>query len=128
MSTQHRIFPPISTMSPMKPFIASATDAHYADEFGRQALELAEGLHEIGSEAGFEQIIGNSPALRRVLELVKTVASTDCTVLLLGETGTGKELIARAIHKLSTRRGRPFAKLTTLTVARPNRTRRRAHE
>ena len=116
MSTQHRICPPISTMSPLKPFMASATDAPYADEFGRDALERAEGLHEIRSETGFEQIIGNSPALKRVLELVKTVASTDCTVLLLGETGTGKELIAKAIHKLSTRRGRAFAKLNCAAI------------
>ena len=116
MSTQHRIWPPIGTASPMKAFIASATDAHYADELGRHALELAQGLHEIRSETGFEQIIGNSPALKRVLELVKTVASTDCTVLLLGETGTGKELIARAIHKLSTRRDRAFARLNCAAI------------
>jgi len=118
MSTQHRICPPISTMSPMQPFVASATDSHPADELGCQTLEvdLAKGLHEISQPTGFEQIIGNSPALKRVLELVKTVASTDCTVLLLGETGTGKELIASAIHKLTTRRGRPFAKLNCAAI------------
>jgi formate hydrogenlyase transcriptional activator len=59
----------------------------------------------------FEQIIGNSPALESVLEQVEQVAPTDSTVLIQGETGTGKELIARAIHNLSARFGRPFIKL-----------------
>src|SRR5438270_810214 len=54
---------------------------------------------EIGSDTELEGIIGRSLALSQVLELVKMVASSDSTVLLLGETGTGKELIARAIHK-----------------------------
>jgi formate hydrogenlyase transcriptional activator len=61
-----------------------------------------------GSEYCFEDIIGNSSALQRVLEQVAIVAPTSATVLLLGETGTGKELIARAIHKLSRRRHRNF--------------------
>jgi len=56
----------------------------------------------------FEQIIGNSPALESVLKHVERVAPTDSTALVLGETGTGKELIARAIHNLSARCGRPF--------------------
>jgi formate hydrogenlyase transcriptional activator len=59
---------------------------------------------EIRTGHNFEEIIGNSPALRRVLEEVETVAKTDSTVLIYGETGTGKELIARAIHNLSLRR------------------------
>jgi formate hydrogenlyase transcriptional activator len=59
---------------------------------------------EIRTGYNFEEIIGNSPALRRVLEEVETVAKTDSTVLIYGETGTGKELIARAIHNLSLRR------------------------
>jgi formate hydrogenlyase transcriptional activator len=54
----------------------------------------------------FEGIVGQSAALRHVLDLVETVAPSDSTVLLLGETGTGKELIARAIHQLSRRRER----------------------
>jgi len=66
---------------------------------------------EFRSEIGFERIIGTSPALRHVLQLVETVASSDSTVLLLGETGTGKELIARAIHERSRRKERTFVKL-----------------
>jgi formate hydrogenlyase transcriptional activator len=64
----------------------------------------------------FEQIIGNSPALESVLEQVEQVAPTDSTVLIQGETGTGKELIARAIHNLSARFGRPFIKLNCAAI------------
>jgi formate hydrogenlyase transcriptional activator len=64
----------------------------------------------------FEQIIGNSPALESVLEQVEQVAPTDSTVLIQGETGTGKELIARAIHNLSARCGRPFIKLNCAAI------------
>jgi formate hydrogenlyase transcriptional activator len=64
----------------------------------------------------FEQIIGSSPALESVLEQVERVAPTDSTVLVLGETGTGKELIARAIHNLSSRCGRPFIKLNCAAI------------
>src|SRR5215467_14322424 len=64
----------------------------------------------------FEDIIGNSRALRRVLQQVETVAPTDSTVLIQGETGTGKELIARAIHDLSRRRPQPFVKLNCAAI------------
>ena len=64
----------------------------------------------------FEQIIGNSPALEALLEKVNRVAPTQSTVLIEGETGTGKELIARAIHKLSPRYGRPFIKLNCAAI------------
>jgi formate hydrogenlyase transcriptional activator len=64
----------------------------------------------------FEQIIGSSPALESVLEQVEQVAPTDSTVLIQGETGTGKELIARAIHNLSSRCGRPFIKLNCAAI------------
>jgi formate hydrogenlyase transcriptional activator len=64
----------------------------------------------------FEQIIGQSPALEAVLEQVEQVAPTDSTVLIQGETGTGKELIARAIHNLSSRCGRPFTKLNCAAI------------
>jgi len=64
----------------------------------------------------FEQIIGNSPALEAVLEQVERVAPTDSTVLIQGETGTGKELIARAVHNISSRCGRPFIKLNCAAI------------
>jgi len=64
----------------------------------------------------FEQVIGNSPALEAVLEQVERVAPTDSTVLIQGETGTGKELIARAIHNISSRCGRSFAKLNCAAI------------
>src|ERR1700674_4800275 len=64
----------------------------------------------------FEQIIGGSPALESVLEQVEQVAPTNSTVLIQGETGTGKELIARAIHNLSVRCGRPFIKLNCAAI------------
>jgi formate hydrogenlyase transcriptional activator len=60
--------------------------------------------------------VGNSPALKHVLQLVETVASSDSTVLLLGETGTGKELIARAIHDRSGRKNRTFVKLNCAAI------------
>jgi formate hydrogenlyase transcriptional activator len=68
------------------------------------------------SETGFEGIIGRSSGLRRVLQMVETVAKEDSTVILLGETGTGKELIARAIHSHSPRRDRPFVKLNCAAI------------
>jgi len=67
-------------------------------------------------ESGFDEIIGNSPALEFVLGEVERVAPTDSTVLVRGETGTGKELIARAIHNISARCGRPFVKLNCSAI------------
>jgi len=67
-------------------------------------------------ENRFEEIIGDSPALESVLAEVERVARTDSTVLVLGETGTGKELIARAIHNISPRCGRPFIKLNCAAI------------
>jgi transcriptional regulator with GAF, ATPase, and Fis domain len=64
----------------------------------------------------FEQLIGTSPALEAVLEQVERVAPADSTVLIQGETGTGKELIARAIHNISSRCGRPFIKLNCAAI------------
>ncbi len=66
--------------------------------------------------AQFEGIVGHSPALRRVLQMVQTVAPGDSTVLLLGETGTGKELVARAIHNCSRRKERAFVKLNCAAI------------
>jgi formate hydrogenlyase transcriptional activator len=71
---------------------------------------------EIGSEYCFEDIVGRSPALQRVLEQVAIVAPTDSTVLLHGETGTGKELIARAIHNLSSRRDRAYVRMNCAAI------------
>ena len=75
-------------------------------------LSKHEGLREIGTNG----IIGNSPALESVLAEVKRVAPTNSTVLILGETGTGKELIARAIHNISSRCGRSFVKLNCSAI------------
>src|SRR5690349_9177638 len=65
---------------------------------------------------GFSEIVGSSSALRQVLQLVEMVASSDATVLLLGETGTGKELIARAIHERSQRHKQPFVTLNCAAI------------
>ena len=83
------------------------------DKLAEEKLYLEE---QIRSEMGFEQIIGQSPALKHVLQMVETVAPSDSTVLLLGETGTGKELIARAIHDRSRRKDRTFVKLNCAAI------------
>jgi len=83
------------------------------DKLAQEKLYLEE---EIRSEMNFENIIGNSPVLKHVLELVETVAPSDSTVLLLGETGTGKELIARAVHDRSRRKDRTFVKLNCAAI------------
>ena len=70
----------------------------------------------VSHERRFEQLVGNSPALESVLEHVERVAPTDSTVLIQGETGTGKELIARAIHHISARCGRSFVKLNCAAI------------
>jgi formate hydrogenlyase transcriptional activator len=71
---------------------------------------------EIRAEYRFDEILGNSPALRRVLQQIETAAPTDATVLIQGETGTGKELIARAIHQLSARSQATFVKLNCSAI------------
>jgi formate hydrogenlyase transcriptional activator len=71
---------------------------------------------EVSSEDCFDGIVGKSPALRKVLEHVAIVAPTDSTVLLHGETGTGKELVARAIHNLSSRRVRPYVRMNCAAI------------
>jgi len=71
---------------------------------------------EIQTELGFEEIVGQSPALREVLKKARVVAPTDSTVLLLGETGTGKELVARSVHALSSRHDKTFIKLNCAAV------------
>jgi len=83
------------------------------DQLSKEKLYLED---EIRTEMNFAQIIGNSTSLRRVLKQVETVAPTDSTVLIYGETGTGKELIARGIHDLSPRRAKPFVKLNCAAI------------
>src|SRR6266481_5923752 len=73
-------------------------------------------VEEIGSETVFAGIVGQSVALRRVLHLVKMVAASDATVLLLGETGTGKELVARAIHEQSRRQKQAIVALDCAAI------------
>jgi formate hydrogenlyase transcriptional activator len=71
---------------------------------------------ESGAPHEFEEIVGTSAALQRVMGQAQIVSPTDATVLVLGETGTGKELVARAIHKLSSRRNRPFITLNCAAI------------
>jgi len=83
------------------------------EQLSKEKLYLED---EIRTEMNFAQIIGSSASLRRVLKRVETVAPTDSTVLIYGETGTGKELIARAIHDLSPRRAKAFVKLNCAAI------------
>src|SRR5579871_3040266 len=83
------------------------------DKLAQEKLYLEE---EIRGEMDFEGIVGQSSALRHVLSLVETVAPSDSTVLLLGETGTGKELIARAIHDRSRRKDRTLVKINCAAI------------
>lgn len=87
--------------------------AELKDKLAKEKLYLEE---ELRTEHGFDDIIGDSPALRNVLKEVEVVAPTDSTVLIQGETGTGKELIARAIHRLSSRGERTFVKLNCAAI------------
>src|SRR4030088_3094503 len=80
------------------------------------ALEKLGSIDQVSHERRFEQLIGNSPALEAVLEQVERVAPMDSTVLIQGETGTGKELIAHAIHNISSRCGRAFARLNCAAI------------
>jgi len=87
--------------------------AELKDKLAQEKLYLEE---EIRSTSDFEGIIGQSSALRQALQLVETVATSDSTVLLLGETGTGKELVARAIHERSRRNARTFVELNCAAI------------
>jgi formate hydrogenlyase transcriptional activator len=82
-------------------------------QLSREKLYLED---EIRGEHGFEEIIGRSPALSRVLREIATVAPTESTVLITGETGSGKELVARAIHQMGARRDRAFVKLNCAAI------------
>lgn len=87
--------------------------AQLKDKLTEEKLYLEE---EIQTDYNFEEIVGESRALKQVLKQVQTVAPTDSTVLILGETGCGKELVARALHNLSTRRDRTFVKLNCAAI------------
>jgi formate hydrogenlyase transcriptional activator len=87
--------------------------ADLKDQLAQEKLYLED---EIRTEQGFEEIIGHSAALRAVLRQIETVAPTGSTVLIYGETGTGKELVARAIHNLSPRSTNAFVKLNCAAI------------
>ena len=120
-----------------KPARFSAVDADFLQRVaGQVAIALANSLQyravdqsrarladqrsylrsEIRSEHGFDEILGETPAIKDVLKHISTVAPTDTTVLILGDTGTGKELVARAIHNLSARQENLFAKLNCAAI------------
>ena len=88
-----------------------AEEALRKSELQKQYLE-----EELNTEASFEEIVGESVGLKRVLKLVETVAATDVTVLIQGETGAGKEVFARAIHRLSPRNGHVMVKLNCAAI------------
>ena len=115
------ILPEIEFLSQIAGQIAIAIDNAFAY---RQITELRDQLtqeklyleDELRSEMNFEEIIGNSSILRKVLHQVEAVAPTNSTVLIYGETGTGKELIARAVHNLSERHANAFVKLNCAAI------------
>ena len=108
------------------PFAETSSPVSFREQLnGAEAFENEDNVYfvdsdylvdEHGSEAGFEQIIGRSAALRQVLRQVEVVAPTDCGVLIQGETGTGKELIAQAVHNRSGRCDRPFIKVNCAAI------------
>ena len=93
--------------------LAYAEVRQLKEQFSKETLYLED---EIRSEQGFEEIIGRSSGVRAVLRSIELVAPTDSTVLIYGETGTGKELIARAIHERSPRSSKPFVKLNCAAI------------
>ena len=97
----------------MENALAHQEITHLKNKLAEEKLYLQE---EVRTERGFEEIIGDSQALIQVLKQVEIVAPTDSTVLIQGETGTGKELIARAIHQLSGRKERTFVKLNCASI------------
>jgi len=124
MSTRRNAYQavPVELMRRVASAIAVAVDNCFAYEEVEQLRDrlAAENVYlqeEIQREHNFEEIIGQSPAILEVLRLVETVAKTQATVLILGETGTGKELIARAIHNKSPRRDRPLVKVNCSAIS-----------
>jgi formate hydrogenlyase transcriptional activator len=104
-----RVATAVLKLSPFR-WITFVTDLRERDRQENIEEEVAEVTQD------FEEIIGNSAPMKRVMEQVAVVAPTDATVLILGETGTGKELIARAIHRMSPRRNLPFISLNCAAI------------
>jgi formate hydrogenlyase transcriptional activator len=119
-SAIHPQLPPVSVLPPVplrRPDELSATMAgNIHRETAKPNINRASWKREAGKEEAFQGIVGRSAALQRALREVEVVASTDSGVLILGETGTGKELVARAIHNLSARRDRPLIKLNCAAI------------
>jgi formate hydrogenlyase transcriptional activator len=103
------VAPAVLKLSPFR-WITFVTDLRERDRQENIDEDVGEVAHH------FEEIIGTSPALKRVMGQVEVVAPTDATVLILGETGTGKELVARAIHRMSPRRNLPFISLNCAAI------------
>ena len=113
---------PIALLERVASAVAVAVDNCFAHEELRElrdrlATENVYLQEEIQEDHGFGEIVGRSAALSKVLSLVQTVAPTASTVLILGETGTGKEMIARAIHDRSPRRSRPLVKVNCAAIS-----------
>lgn len=111
----------LSTLSDVSRALAVAVANALANEEIRKLREQLEAENialreQLGQAPWFEDIVGDSPALRRVLEAVEQVASTDATVLIAGETGTGKELIARALHRRSPRAHGPLVEVNCSAI------------
>jgi formate hydrogenlyase transcriptional activator len=113
---------PVALLERVASAVAVAVDNCFAYEEvarlrDRLAVDNVYLLEEIQREHNFREIVGKSPALSSLFSLVESVAQTNSTVLLLGETGTGKELIARAIHDRSPRRHRPLVKVNCAAIS-----------
>src|SRR5947209_10362284 len=110
MKSCSRMFEPLWTVEPLNQC------ARVPRRSSVGAFQRVESGEQLSYERRFEQVIGNSPALEEVLEQVERVAPTDSTVLIQGETGTGKELIAHAIHNISSRCGHSFVRLNCAAI------------
>jgi formate hydrogenlyase transcriptional activator len=122
-STRKDAFQPddVSLLNQVAAQLALALENHRtAIEVGELKQRLADERKylesEVRTEGQFSEIVGESPALKKMLDQIATVSASDATVLVLGETGTGKELVAHAIHRLSHRNGSPFIKVNCAAI------------